>query len=57
MLDRWGVKDPPGMRELSCVKERSARCSVFAHSSDLHLVKPFGRFDNDLPTLLREAKL
>lgn len=28
----------------------------FIHSSDLHLGKPFGRFDNDLPALLREAR-
>jgi hypothetical protein len=26
------------------------------HSSDLHLGKPFGRFENDLPALLREAR-
>lgn len=28
----------------------------FVHSSDLHLGKPFGRFDKDLPALLREAR-
>ena len=28
----------------------------FVHSSDVHLGKPFGRFDNDLPALLREAR-
>jgi DNA repair exonuclease SbcCD nuclease subunit len=28
----------------------------FVHSSDLHLGKPFGRFENDLPALLREAR-
>ncbi|MBK1634340.1 metallophosphoesterase family protein [Rhodovulum adriaticum] len=28
----------------------------FIHSSDLHLGKPFGRFDGDLPALLRAAR-